>query len=145
MPFILGSSFVTYILAAFTALGLLLLFWHSTIRRNAYFSVPLLSALLGLNAGILFLILHWAGGSQLLIGSGLLLVLTYSWWFWRKASKTRLDYLKLLWIAGLGLSVILLGSGLRNMLPYISGATTLGFWAMLLEFFYVTYLKRKSK
>ncbi|TGD82318.1 hypothetical protein [Hymenobacter wooponensis] len=145
MQLIPGSSFLTSILAAFTALGLLLLFWHSTIRRNAYFSVPLLLALLGLNAGVLLIILHWAGGSQLLISSGLLLLLTYSWWFWRKTPKTRLDYLKLLWIAGLGLSVLLLGSGQRSILPYVSGATTLGFWAMLLEFIYVTYLKRRSK
>jgi hypothetical protein len=144
MELLPSSSFLSYVLAATTALGLLLLFWHSTIRRNAYFSFPLLLALLGVNAGVMFYIMHWLAGPQLLIGSGLLLLLTYSLWFWRKIAKTRLDYLKLLWMVGLGLTVMLLGSGQRTIMPYVSGVTTLAFWAMLLDFFYVTYLKRRT-
>jgi hypothetical protein len=78
------------------------------------------------------------------MGSGILLIITYSWWFWRKPHKARLDYLKLVWMIGLGLTVLLLGAGLRTLMPYVSGITTMAFWAMLLDFVYVTYLKRSA-
>jgi hypothetical protein len=145
MDLIPSHSILSFLLAGLTVLGLLFLFWHSTIRRDAYFSIPLLLALFALNAGIMFHILHWPWGTALLMGSGILLILTYSWWFWRKPRKARLDYLKLIWIAGLGLTVLLLGAGLRGPLPYVSGVTTLAFWAMLLDFVYVTYLRRNTE
>ncbi|RPD48421.1 hypothetical protein DNI29_07285 [Hymenobacter sediminis] len=138
------TSWLNYLLISLMLLGVLLLFWHSTLRRNLTYSSFILLALLGINAGVMFYVLHLTGARLILLGGGLLLIITYALWFRRKPDKVRLDYLKLCWIVALGLFSIVLGSGLREALPYSKGLLAISFWLMLLDFLYSTYIRRPT-
>ncbi|RIY07173.1 hypothetical protein D0T11_17365 [Hymenobacter rubripertinctus] len=95
--------------------------------------------------GLLFRLQHWAGASALLLGGGGTLVVLYGWWFARKVTKSRLDVLKLSYALSLGLWSLALGLGWRPLLPWLSGLMMLGFWAVLLNFVYVTYGRRGAR
>jgi hypothetical protein len=62
-------------------------------------------------------------------------------WFIRKTSKRPLDWLKLAWLTTVALTLFWLAfywPGIR----FLAGLNTVLFWAMLLNFLYVTYVRR---
>jgi hypothetical protein len=106
------------------------------------FSIVLLLSLLMINMGMLFLIQHWQGTSLLLGTGGSVLLLTYAAWFVQKMQKTRLDILKAVWVVGMASCILLLA--LRLPVLPVAGITAAAFWAMLLDFGYVTYLRPRK-
>ncbi len=106
------------------------------------FLLPLLLGFLGLCVGLLFLISHWKGGAILLTSSGIILLSTYAVWFQRKLHKSRLAYLKLSLMIALSLFSVTLGISARLFLPWVKSLLAVSFWAVLLDFIYVTYVRR---
>lgn len=92
-----GGLLLTYGLAAGQMAGLYLLLRNGTLTGTVYFRIML--GLLGLAIiGVLFTILHWAGGRVLLVGPLVGIALTYTVRFAYKPRKSLLDVLKLLWV-----------------------------------------------
>lgn len=135
-------SALGYILTALLLLGPLLLYWNSAIRHHSLYNAVLLTALATMLVGGLFYIQHWSGSRLVLLTAGGLLLGSYVLWFRRKPAPARLDYLKLLWVVALACWSIVLGSGMRWLLPYNSALLTVSFWALLLDFVYQTYVRR---
>lgn len=136
-----GSPLV--LLGRFLPLALVLpVVWYSTLRRHPGFLLPVLLAAGGLVTGLLFKIMHLASTPVVLLGSSAALVATYARWFARKPTKTRLDIIKLASIACLAAWGGAQGLYAHTALPWISSALTVTFWALLLDFGYVTFIRR---
>lgn len=125
-------------------LGLLLVYWHSDIRRHPAFNPVVLVALLGISVGEQMMVLHLPGSRLILIGGGLLLLSSYSVWFQRKQPKTLLDYLKLCWVLGRSTSAVFIGIGYFAPLFVTSSLTVIGLWSTVLYFLYLNYLQKDT-
>ncbi|TGE29087.1 hypothetical protein [Hymenobacter metallicola] len=136
-PAVLAAQFVPLVLLAVVV-------WYGTLRRHLGFFALVLAAVAGLVLGLLFKIMHWAGTSAVLIGSSAVLVAGYASWFARKPAKIRLDGIKLAFIICLSAWGIAQGLYARPALPWISSALTVTFWALLLDFGYVTFIRRRE-
>lgn len=123
--------------------GMIMLFRRSRIRRSLMFSLPVLAALLLINAGVLFRVMHWPGSSALLALGGVLLGGAYAVWFMRKTSKSTLDWLKLVWLGSVAFTLFWLAFYWPGT-QYLAILVTVAFWAMLLHFVYVTYVRRAA-
>ncbi|WBO85623.1 hypothetical protein [Hymenobacter yonginensis] len=120
----------------------LLVLWRGRLIRTGRFLLPVLLSWLGLFVGLLFYIQHWLGARLVLSSSSVLLLLSYGFWFVQKPQKTRLDYLKMLLIASLALFGLSLGTPVRAALPTIKMLLAASYWGVLLDFVYVTYVRR---
>ncbi len=117
--------------------------WNGQLRRSRLFA-PTVGATAAILLGLLFQIQHWAGTMEMLVGGGVALAGIYSWWFSRKPGKSRLDVLKFSYVVCLGLWSLALGMGWRSLLPWLSSGLLMSFWAVLLDFVYVTYVRRTA-
>ncbi|RSK44396.1 hypothetical protein [Hymenobacter perfusus] len=136
-PFPLLISAVAYAL-------LLVVIYKGSLSSSAFF-IPVLAAVSALVLGGLFKLQHWAGAAELLIGGGTLLIVFYAIWNTRKKQRQRLDWLKLSYGVALGFSGISLGIGWRLGLPWLGGLLQATMWAIILDFVYVTYIRRSTQ
>lgn len=116
---------------------LLLIMKHGTLRYSNVFLPGMLVMGAGIGTGLLFIGQTWEGGTRLLLGSCLGLVVVYGWWFFRKPTKTTLDILKLIFVVTFGLAAAAIGLSL--FVGVLSYLRTLSFWALVLYFLYITY------
>ncbi|MCB2379144.1 hypothetical protein LGH70_16200 [Hymenobacter sp. BT635] len=124
---------------------LLLVVWKGTLRHSRpYFQATLL-ALSGLLVGFLFKIQHRESAVGILLASGLLLIGSYGLWFARKTNKTRLDFLKLALVVTMGAWAIGLGFSAHGVLRWLNSLRSMAFWAVLLDFGYVTFIHRPAR
>jgi hypothetical protein len=124
------------------AYALLLVIIYKGNLSNSAFFIPVLAAVSALVLGGLFKLQHWAGATELLIGGGIFLILLYATWTTRKNQRQLLDWLKLGYMVVLGFSGISLGIGWRLVLPWLGGLLQATMWAVILNFVYVTYIRR---
>jgi len=90
------------LLAIIENLGILIMLWYGTFIKTRLFSYAQFA--IGLMIlGLLFKILHYPGGDELIAIASLALLTTYFIHFLRKTSKTRLDYLKMLTVTAIAL------------------------------------------
>lgn len=116
--------------------------WRGSLIRTGRYLLPVLLSLLGLLIGALFYIQHWVGGTWILSISSLALASGYGLWFARKLRKTRLDYLKMTHVTAFALFGLSLGLSVRDALPVVKGLLVVSYWGVLLDFVYVTHVRR---
>ncbi len=108
----LGSQMFDYGMRIGSFVGLILLMVNGTFVNTIYFKI-----VLGLNTyviiGVLIKIMHWSYADFILISGMISIASLYSFYFFKKPRKTRLDYFKLIWVFVSYTSVIL---GLMNMI-----------------------------
>ena len=125
---------------------LLVVIWRGRLRRSLPFLLPTLLGMAGILLGLLFRIQHWSYAETITGSSSLLLLATYGIWFSRKQPKTRLDFSKLAFVAALGIWGLSLGPYSGLFLPWLLPAArlllTLSFGVLLLDFVYLTYIRR---
>lgn len=70
---------------------------NGTTYLTVYFKIILIG-LLVFTPGIMFTVMHWPGGKEMLIVGSAIIIVSYFLSFMRKESRTKLDVLKLLWV-----------------------------------------------
>jgi len=138
-------AWYVYVIYGLVLLAFSILVWRGSIWHNGLFSSLLLITVVINGAGWLFYVMHWSLSTLLLIISGLLIMVIYSFWFRRKKAKQRLDYLKLLWVVSAGLFSIAVGSHMQTGLGImpVRALLSISFWTLLLDFLYTTYIRPK--
>ncbi|TGE24891.1 hypothetical protein E5K00_06735 [Hymenobacter aquaticus] len=141
----MSSTLAATLLGQFLPLILLLIVaWKGTLRRSPRYLLPVLLAGAGLVIGLLFRLQHWEGAVGILLGSATVLLGCYGALFARKPTKTRLDWLKLALVAALGSWGIALAFAGPNVVRGFSSLLTVALWAVVLDFGYVTFLRRPT-
>ncbi len=107
----------------------------------ARYSGPLLIGLTLMGVGTLFKIEHWPFADALLLTGAAFVVGTYALWFKGKSGVGPLDYLKLAWVLGVGLTVLALVL-YRPLLKPATRLTNVVFWMMALLFIYQRWFRR---
>ncbi|WP_210515894.1 hypothetical protein [Hymenobacter terricola] len=113
----------------------------SRIWNYTGFAAPLVVGILLLGVGVVFKIEHWAFGRELLFLGAALFVAVYGWWCYAKKHRNLLDYLKLMWVIGVGATVLALAVW-PALIQSVAGCTEALFWAMGLLFVHKRWIRR---
>ena len=112
--------------------GVMLLLFNSTLVKTIYWKFLMLSFVI-LIIGAMFKILHWPGTSILISISIFSIMTIYSFRFYKKESKQRIDFLKLIWVL---MAFSIDGLTLFHLIKDVRIIDFVLFWLVMIEFVY---------